>query len=82
MSPKPDRLKDYLRNMMEAIDRATLHIADIASLDDFEIDLKASDALVRCVEIIGEAATKLPKSRQLSLLTIQKCHGSDEHYAR
>lgn len=61
MSPKPDRLKDYLRHIVQAIDRATLHVADIASQNDFENDLKASDAVVRCIEIVGEAATKIAK---------------------
>lgn len=36
MSPKPDRLKDYLLHIVEAIDRATRHIADISSQSDFE----------------------------------------------
>jgi uncharacterized protein with HEPN domain len=61
MSPKPTRLKDYLRHIVEAIDRATKHIADIPSQQDFESDLKSGDAVVRCIEIVGEAATKIAK---------------------
>lgn len=75
MSPKPDRLKDYLRHIVQAIDRATLHVADIASQNDFENDLKASDAVVRCIEIVGEGQPRSPKWRRLLWRAARTCHG-------
>lgn len=60
--PRPDRIADYLQHMLDAIDRATLHTQALQSREEFEMHAMASDAVVRCIEIIGEAATKIAKS--------------------
>jgi uncharacterized protein with HEPN domain len=59
---RPDRVADYLQHMLDAIDRAILHMQALQSREDFEKHVMASDAVVRCIEIIGEAATKIAKS--------------------
>ena len=61
-TPTPSRLSDYLEHILEAIERATAHIDTIASAEEFEADTKTQDAVVRNVEIIGEAANKIGKS--------------------
>lgn len=59
---RPDRVADYLQHMLDAIDRAALHMQGLQSRAEFEQHAMASDAVVRCIEIIGEAATKITKS--------------------
>jgi uncharacterized protein with HEPN domain len=59
---RPDRIADYLQHMLDAIDRATMHTHGLQSQQEFEQNLMAADAVVRCIEIIGEAATKITKS--------------------
>jgi uncharacterized protein with HEPN domain len=59
---RPDRITDYLQHMIDAIDRAMMHTQGFQSREGFEKNLMASDAVVRCIEIIGEAATKITKS--------------------
>ncbi len=60
--PRPDRIADYLQHMLDAIDRAMLHAHTLKSREEFEKHAMASDAVVRCIEIVGEAATKIAKS--------------------
>ncbi len=54
----PERVSDYLENIAEAADRAIRYVAgmDFAA---FEQDTRTQDAVVRNIEIIGEAATRL-----------------------
>jgi uncharacterized protein with HEPN domain len=59
---RPERVADYLQHILDAIDRAELHVEGLNSQEQFETDLKSTDAIVRCIEIIGEAATKIAKS--------------------
>jgi uncharacterized protein with HEPN domain len=47
--------------VLDAIDRAILHTQALQSQEDFEKHSTASDAVVRSIEIIGEAATKIAK---------------------
>ena len=47
----------YLRHIMEAIDRIRLYTS--AGRDAFAQDLKTQDAVIRNLQIIGEASKKI-----------------------
>lgn len=50
----------YLHHILDAIDRVEIHLDDIHSWDEFIDDITVQAAVVRGIEIIGEAARKLP----------------------
>jgi uncharacterized protein with HEPN domain len=52
---------DYLRDIVEAAERAERFVAGM-DLAAFESDDKTAFAVIRALEIIGEAAKKIPKS--------------------
>jgi len=58
MSKRPIEL--LLSDMRQAIDRIEQYIEDL-SFDGFSDDRKSVDAVVRNLEIIGEAAKRLPE---------------------
>lgn len=60
--PKPSRVADYLQHMLQAIERAFAHIADVPDASAFEADAKSQDSVVRTIEIIGEAANKITQA--------------------
>jgi len=49
----------YLEDILEAIKKGTEFISDI-SFEKFEEDEKTQYALIRAIEIIGEASKKIP----------------------
>lgn len=49
------RVADYLRHMVDAIDRIHAYVEDIIELT-FLTDTKTQDAVVRNFEVLGEAA--------------------------
>lgn len=51
----PQRLPDYLRHIVDAIARIQRYVADQVE-SDFLADERTQDAVVRNVEVIGEAA--------------------------
>ncbi len=53
----PVRVPEYLQHIVDAIDRATGYVAgmDVAA---FEKDTRTQDAVIRALEIVGEAANK------------------------
>lgn len=51
---------DYLRDMLESAVKATEFVSGM-NFDDFRKDEKTIYAVVRALEIIGEAAKKIPK---------------------
>lgn len=53
------RAADYLRHILDAIDKAIGYTAAFGAPQDFERDGMALDAVVRNLEILGEAAVKL-----------------------
>ena len=55
----PERVEDYLEHIIEAIDRATGYLSPIADLDAFQTNPQVQDAVVRNIEIIGEAVSKI-----------------------
>jgi uncharacterized protein with HEPN domain len=52
------RIREYLQHILEAIDRATSYISGM-DFDAFERDPRTQDAVIRSVEIIGEAAKRV-----------------------
>lgn len=53
-----DRVPEYLQHILDAIDRATRYIVGMDSAA-FERDTRTQDAVIRSIEIIGEAANKV-----------------------
>jgi uncharacterized protein with HEPN domain len=56
---KPQRVEDYLQHIAEAIDRITGYIQGIDDAAALERDHKIQDAVIRNIEIIGEAANHI-----------------------
>jgi uncharacterized protein with HEPN domain len=58
MKPKhAGRVPEYLAHIMDAIDRATSYVKGM-DLEAFEADTRTQDAVIRSIEIVGEAANK------------------------
>ncbi len=58
----PERVEDYLSHILEAIVRATAYLQPFENIVAFQKDLQAQDAVVRNIEIIGEAANHINRS--------------------
>lgn len=52
-----ERVPQYLQHIVDAIDRATSYVAGM-DLAAFEQDSRTQDAVIRSIEIVGEAANK------------------------
>ncbi len=52
-------IAEILEDIVDSIERITAY-ADNTSYDEFMADLKTQDAVIRNIEIIGEAAKQLP----------------------
>jgi uncharacterized protein with HEPN domain len=61
MKQHPERVADYLEHIAEAIERATSYLHPFQTLEALLLDHKTQDAIVRNIEIIGEAAGKIQK---------------------
>jgi uncharacterized protein with HEPN domain len=57
----PERIEDYLEHIAEAIERATSFVQEVGSVEALEKDHKTQAAVIRYMEIIGEAANKIEK---------------------
>ena len=58
MKPRHSRrVPEYLQHILDAIDRATAYVAGM-DLGAFERDTRTQDAVIRSIEIVGEAANK------------------------
>jgi hypothetical protein len=57
----PDRAKDYLEHIAEAIGRAMRYVGSLTNLEALEKDELAQDAIVRTIAVIGEAANRIQK---------------------
>jgi uncharacterized protein with HEPN domain len=63
MSEAPGlRIRDYLEHMLDAMQRIEKYVADIDDADEFARRTIVHDAVVRNLEIIGEAARNVRKS--------------------
>ncbi len=55
----PERIEDYLEHIAEATDRATGYLQPLPDLEAFKKNPQVQDAVVRNIEIIGEAVNKI-----------------------
>lgn len=62
-------LRDYIEDMLTSLDEVQ-EFTHGMSFDAFEEDRKTRNAVVRSLEVLGEAAKKLPESVQASAATI------------
>ncbi len=56
--------KVYLDDILEAIDKIRTYTADM-SVDSFAVDSKTFDAVLRNLEVIGEAVKRIPDEIRL-----------------
>ncbi len=66
--PHPERVPEYLRHIIDAIRRASAYASRAQDAAAFEGDGLLQDAVIRNIEIIGEAANKV---RQADPLFVQ-----------
>lgn len=59
---RPERVADD--HIVEAIERAVSYVHELDSVEAFEEDHKTQAAVIRCIEIIGEAANRIHKQDQ------------------
>jgi uncharacterized protein with HEPN domain len=57
----PERIEDYLQHIVAAIDHITGYVQEIDSAGWLERDHKTQAAVIRNIEIIGEAANRIYK---------------------
>jgi len=57
----PERVEDYLQHIAEAIDRITGYVQGVDNAAALECDHKTQAAIIRYIEIIGEAANRIQK---------------------
>jgi uncharacterized protein with HEPN domain len=55
----PQRVEDYLDHIAEAIARATGYLQTVPAMEALERNTQVQDAVVRNIEIIGEAVSKI-----------------------
>lgn len=57
----PERVEDYLEHIVQAIERATDYFQPLQGLEALQRNLQVQDAVVRNIEIIGEAVNHIHK---------------------
>jgi uncharacterized protein with HEPN domain len=62
----PERVVDYLEHIAQAIQRAAECIERLGSVSAFWQSQRDQDAVIRNIEIIGEAAPKFRNTRRNS----------------
>lgn len=55
----PERVEDYLEHIAEAIARAAGYLQPVSDLKAFKENPQVQDAVVRNIEVIGEAVNKI-----------------------
>lgn len=55
----------YIKDIIEYMERAENHIKNF-QLDQFLKDDKTCDAVIRCIEVIGEATKNIPEEIRIS----------------
>lgn len=55
----PERVEDYLEHISQAIQRVTEYVEGVGSVSAFRISQRDQDAVIRNIEIIGEAARQI-----------------------
>ena len=54
------RQEDYLRDILEYAEKAERFLAGLTSAEDLGKDERTLLAVIRCLEVIGEAAKRIP----------------------
>lgn len=62
MTPTADRIPDYLRHIIEATEKIEKYTAGLSLMDFLNNDM-CRDAVVRQIEIIGEASARIRDAR-------------------
>ena len=57
----PERIGDYLQHIAEAIERTTGYLQELENAAALEQDHKTQAAVIRYIEIMGEAANRIQK---------------------
>ncbi len=57
-SKHPGRIPEYLQHLLDATNRALSYVAGM-NLESFTRDARTQDAVIRSIQIIGEAANKV-----------------------
>ena len=60
----------YLDDILEAIERIREYLVDY-EFDQFKLDRKTQDAVLRNLEVIGEAAGRLPETVKMSASEVE-----------
>lgn len=60
----------YIKDLVEYMERAEKHIKNF-QLEQFLKDDKACDAVIRCIEVIGEATKNIPEEIRIRYPSIQ-----------
>jgi uncharacterized protein with HEPN domain len=55
----PERVEEYLDHIAEAIARAVGYLQAVSDLEAYEKNIQVQDAVVRNIEVIGEAVAKI-----------------------
>jgi uncharacterized protein with HEPN domain len=58
----PERVEDYLEHIAEAIERAMGYVQPLVDINALQQNHQVQDAIVRNIEIIGEAAVRIQKT--------------------
>ena len=58
----PERVEDYLEHIAEAVERATSYLQPVPDLTAFHKNRQVQDAVVRNIEIIGEAVNQINRT--------------------
>jgi uncharacterized protein with HEPN domain len=58
----PERVEDYLEHIARSIQRATEYIERLGSVSAFRQSQRDQDAVIRNIEIIGEAARQIQEN--------------------
>jgi uncharacterized protein with HEPN domain len=57
----PERVEDYLEHIAQAIQRATEYVERVGTVSAFRQNQRDQDAVIRNIEIIGEAASHIQR---------------------
>jgi uncharacterized protein with HEPN domain len=75
MMRHPERVEDYLGHIAEAIERARSYVQPLPDLHAFEQNPVVQDAVVRNIEIIGEAVNHITGLRRISSRSTRNFRG-------
>lgn len=68
-----NKIKVWLRDILQAIREIESFIADISSLEQYQLDVKTRRAVERNVAIVGEAMNKIRKEEpEISITSIRE----------